>query len=286
MNEVLSKHLCKAIGACVFRWNGARGLPQGDPQGRSLSPDLMRPWSHGMFDFPILHTLMRMMGCHFQDRPCRPSLCLREHRRWVDEGREGPRPRYSYCAEETCDSCEHRAWDHSTYLEVAHSRAVLADRCVQCGGRHRLLIEMLRCEVTRQIDLAFEEGEGWSPEGCSHQLLGEHIPEGLRRSAWKTVRERVIARDGRRCQDCRKDLSAVPNWLTEVHHVVPKIQGGSDHPRNLKTLCAMCHRRYTDDMVMAAHATLAHRDEYHIAEDFQRGYWSEGRVITTRNPPK
>jgi 5-methylcytosine-specific restriction endonuclease McrA len=107
--------------------------------------------------------------------------------------------------------------------------------------------------------------------------LGVHIPARLQRSAWKTVRDKVVARDGRKCQDCGKDLSSVPRWLTEVHHIAPKAKGGSDHPCNLKTLCVMCHRRYTDDMTLAACEAYRSNDLYRVAENFRTGYWSEGR---------
>jgi len=49
------------------------------------------------------------------------------------------------------------------------------------------------------------------------------------------VRREVYARDGYRCAlcDCTKYL--------QIHHVIPRGEGGSDHPHNLITLCAYCH---------------------------------------------
>lgn len=75
----------------------------------------------------------------------------------------------------------------------------------------------------------------------------EDMPATLRLSAWRMIRRGVIERDGRRCRLCGKDLSDVPTWLTEVHHVQAKSDGGSDHPSNLMTLCVMCHKRITAD---------------------------------------
>ena len=43
-------------------------------------------------------------------------------------------------------------------------------------------------------------------------------------------------------------LGHLPKWYTEVHHIVPRMHGGGDHPSNLKTLCVECHRKYTNEM--------------------------------------
>ena len=40
----------------------------------------------------------------------------------------------------------------------------------------------------------------------------------------------------------------------EAHHILPRHLGGSDHPRNLMTLCRDCH--------MAVHEDLGDLDEY------------------------
>jgi len=54
-------------------------------------------------------------------------------------------------------------------------------------------------------------------------------------TAWKRIRMVILCRDDWRCQDCgiRKRLT--------IHHIVPRTQGGSDHPDNLVTLCRTCH---------------------------------------------
>jgi 5-methylcytosine-specific restriction endonuclease McrA len=76
----------------------------------------------------------------------------------------------------------------------------------------------------------------------------------MRANAWRLIRQGVIARDGGRCRLCGKDLTVVPSWMTEVHHVRPKSAGGNDSPSNLLTLCTMCHRRITTDAVLASMA--------------------------------
>ena len=36
-----------------------------------------------------------------------------------------------------------------------------------------------------------------------------------------------------------------PKSILEVHHVIARRHGGSDHPSNLKALCECHHRMYT-----------------------------------------
>jgi 5-methylcytosine-specific restriction endonuclease McrA len=51
------------------------------------------------------------------------------------------------------------------------------------------------------------------------------------------LRNRVLARDGWRCQNCgsSKDL--------HVHHLVKRSELGDDVEENLITLCTLCHKK-------------------------------------------
>ena len=57
---------------------------------------------------------------------------------------------------------------------------------------------------------------------------------------WDSIRDRILARDGRRCTvsrliggGCKGDL--------HVHHIVPRDEGGTDEDDNLGTTCARHH---------------------------------------------
>jgi 5-methylcytosine-specific restriction endonuclease McrA len=52
--------------------------------------------------------------------------------------------------------------------------------------------------------------------------------------AWRTVRARVLARDRGRCVVCGAPAE-------DVDHILPREDGGSDDPRNLRSLCAAHH---------------------------------------------
>ena len=63
-----------------------------------------------------------------------------------------------------------------------------------------------------------------------------HRPKNPRGStrAWRKLRLVILERDGYRCR-CGKPA-------TDVDHILPVIQGGTDHPDNLRAGCAHCNR--------------------------------------------
>ena len=80
-------------------------------------------------------------------------------------------------------------------------------------------------------------------------------PDGDRASksiAWPNISKAVLARDDYRCRVCGKgSLSAVDgtsdygrlHFGLEVHHIIPRKDGGSDSFRNLISLCEECHHK-------------------------------------------
>lgn len=62
---------------------------------------------------------------------------------------------------------------------------------------------------------------------------------------WQQLRKRVLARDGYLCQceDCQK--RPMPLVAHEVDHIIPKAEGGTDAPDNLRAINKDCHRRKT-----------------------------------------
>jgi hypothetical protein len=181
-------------------------------------------------------------GCHFQDVPCRRSLCLRDAETSSDA--ELKTLRMFYCTETISERCPHRGWDHERSLAVRRARSRLLDDCPGCGGRHASLDERLRCTVDRKVNEAFERGGDDCPGSCD-PLMPPEVPREMASYAWRGVRKRVYERDGGRCRMCGRELDSMPSWFFEVHHIVPRCEGGSDHPRNLTTLCYLCHRRTT-----------------------------------------
>lgn len=60
--------------------------------------------------------------------------------------------------------------------------------------------------------------------------------ERLRGHDWFEIRDRVLDRDEHTCRNCGSSSNLV------VHHIVPIEATGTNHLRNLATLCRECHR--------------------------------------------
>lgn len=58
-------------------------------------------------------------------------------------------------------------------------------------------------------------------------------------NAWAPTRRYVLLRDNHRCQECGGPGNV-------VDHITPIAHGGTDHPSNLRALCAACNGRKGD----------------------------------------
>jgi hypothetical protein len=213
-----------------------------------------------------------MRGCCYRDEPLRPGLCLRAFHRWAENADAGgERPRMRRCDKEHEERCPYRHWDHALRLEVLRSRHMAIARCPACGKAHQTMQTHLRCQMNKAIEDAFHEATGWRHEGCSTGLFDPALPSCLLASGRREVRRRVIVRDHNACQDCGRDLACLPSWFTEVHHIMPRIRGGTDHPFNLKTLCVICHRAYTEDLFDELTGEAASQEWNEAAEKFGPG---------------
>ncbi|BAO88929.1 HNH endonuclease [Caballeronia cordobensis] len=62
-------------------------------------------------------------------------------------------------------------------------------------------------------------------------------------NAWVKRRERILLRDCGLCQPCKR--AGRVTIASEVDHVVPKAQGGSDDDSNCQSICNACHKAKT-----------------------------------------
>lgn len=79
---------------------------------------------------------------------------------------------------------------------------------------------------------------GWKPDA----VRGSRHARGYG-AAWDKLRAQVRERDLGMCQPCQRAGRDTPG--NEVDHVVPKAQGGTDHPSNLQAICSTCHKAKT-----------------------------------------
>lgn len=73
---------------------------------------------------------------------------------------------------------------------------------------------------------------------CGRPTNGSRCPAHTIRNgstrSWRRIRAQILALDAYRCQRC-----GLP--ATEVDHIIPVADGGTDHPSNLRSLCHACH---------------------------------------------
>lgn len=91
------------------------------------------------------------------------------------------------------------------------------------------------------------EEEGWQiisnvddpslPPGSYRLPTLEKRPPRVRRAI--KLRYKILDRDKRTCQDCRREPGQ--GVCLQIHHLLPVHQGGDNSDENLVTLCSQCH---------------------------------------------
>lgn len=109
------------------------------------------------------------------------------------------------------------------------------------------------------------------PKACGHPGCGDYATKGGRcdehqrkawekapgrnRSgeygyAWQKLRLWVLRRDRYLCQECLRNGRVTP--ATEVDHIKPKFEGGTDEACNTQGICRLCHKVKTQREALRA----------------------------------
>lgn len=91
--------------------------------------------------------------------------------------------------------------------------------------------------------------------------------------SWQSVRERVLDRDGHACRFCgmsNEEHKEEHEQGLHAHHVLPRKDGGEDHPGNLITVCTSCHRT-----IESAHAEAVEHavSDKKVTTDYGKNAW-------------
>lgn len=103
-------------------------------------------------------------------------------------------------------------------------------------------LKTLQSRVTTHIqprlrtDTAQQGESGWS---ARERLYGNRHARGYG-TAWDKLRAQILRRDRHLCQPCY--ATGRPEPASQVDHIVPKAQGGTDDPNNLQAICKDCHK--------------------------------------------
>ena len=155
------------------------------------------------------------------------------------------------CDEAVAEVCPFRNWAPKLKCEPARSFWI---ECEACGRRHRQeqahqtcvswhnFMALLRAKETRSWR------EGGTTEGFLSVDPSSELYAPIRNWLWRRIRRYIKRRDGYRCTDCGVDVKG-RRTPYEIHHIVPRSLGGTEHPANLRTLCSKCHRRYTRELM-------------------------------------
>jgi 5-methylcytosine-specific restriction endonuclease McrA len=213
--------------------------------------------------------------CHFRLTGAESSYCLLKTRRMADaenaipslvfHGADETRP--VLCGPELAAVCPFR----SAGSDHPSKKAMVM--CQHCGHRHRPDSNSRQiCEawastkqVLKQMRTEFPGLRKYYLVGTKQLPYAEDTTDLVRRVLWPKIKSAVLRRDRNICQDCGINFEkgrikvfdptlrrgkGGNRWESlEVHHIVPRSRGGSDHPGNLKTLCPACHRRYTNELI-------------------------------------
>lgn len=177
--------------------------------------------------------------------------------------------------------------------------------CPYCHGRHRngsntqQLCEAWGSTKTALARLRKElpEGHRYYDEGTIEPPYDEGTTPLIRRLVWQRLQPAVLRRDRYRCQDCGADFGARRRkvydpklrrgkggyrWESlEVHHIIARSVGGSDHPGNLKTLCPSCHAAYTQEQT--AVRTAERREKAGMLRALEDAGYGDGGAYDPRD---
>ena len=81
---------------------------------------------------------------------------------------------------------------------------------------------------------------------AAHQMPWDHDKSTTERGygwKWQKLRIAIMKRDKGLCQPCERVGRYTP--ATQVDHIKPKAQGGSDDENNLQSICGDCHDEKT-----------------------------------------
>jgi 5-methylcytosine-specific restriction protein A len=119
-----------------------------------------------------------------------------------------------------------------------------------------------------------------APKLCANPQCGELVPNGVRfcpdcnqprwkatntpksrcaEGNWRKKRKRILKRDNHHCQI--RYVGICTGIATEVDHITPVTQGGTDDDWNLRAACGPCHAAKSSD---EGHRAAGHKPRARI----------------------
>jgi len=130
----------------------------------------------------------------------------------------------------------------SSRPDLAILYQIIVYRCRECAAAEVVTSRGRRRLSPQETEMA----------QCDARILEPGSPN--RATIAPAVRAAVLARDLHRCQA----PGCGGTHFLEVHHVVPRSEGGTNRPQNLVTLCGRCHR-FAHERPQLVQQWFAHR---------------------------
>jgi len=146
------------------------------------------------------------------------------------------------CTERMAEVCPYQTWSP----EPPKPKLTWV-QCLHCKGKHHSEWAINRCKAYECFDKAMRvwDAHGTKDSPFSQDVLSFKQSKLLLQHLWPGFTGKIIHRD-KCCQDCGAEYSGDTRIEFEVHHIIPRGLGGSDHPANLKLVCKNCHTKYNE----------------------------------------
>ena len=157
-----------------------------------------------------------------------------------------------FCTKEVLRNGEIRTLEFCPYCKKRHYAGSGEQKL--CKEKHNVN------EAFTELRKEFSQPPKYYPDGTRKPIYSDWTEDWIRVYLWRNIRQRILRRDKYTCQDCgaefgkssrkvydpslRHGKGGYKKESLEVHHIIPRSLGGSDHPGNLKTLCPDCHKKY------------------------------------------
>lgn len=128
-------------------------------------------------------------------------------------------------------------------LLAALDALIASDNAPECSRRHNYTVVVGRCSACGRMTVETQAGTKTlgSPqaEAVECDAIIEDEQGHRKASIPPAVRRAVLKRDHYRC----RALGCNHTRHLEIHHLIPRVNGGSNRLDNLVTLCSACHQR-------------------------------------------
>ncbi|HYG05331.1 MAG TPA: HNH endonuclease signature motif containing protein [Stenotrophomonas sp.] len=84
----------------------------------------------------------------------------------------------------------------------------------------------------------------------STSSIAPNYGQGRGGRPWRRLRDSILQRDQHLCQPCKAQGRYTE--ATQVDHIVPQAEGGTDDRVNLQAICDDCHKRKTEAEALRA----------------------------------